>query len=448
MPPRRSARVVAAAAAAAAPACDANDERSSSPPRHNGGACAFATLPHVLTLKVFALVTVDTRLRCAEVSTVWRAELAERSLWTRLNFSAAAAGLSRAATDAMLRAAALRAGGALEALDVSGCDGVTLAALRAVVAANVGTLTELRTNVLTMQQAEALCRAAPTLRLLDTAVSCNIMDASGRMLRNEPPFAPLRVRSLSVQNDWRSTNEVLLALAANLAGHAALKELHLERVALRLLPAFLDAIVDAAGTTLPSFSSLVLSSCAVSDVNAAALSRLLDITTFQTLKIATRTFFFGEPGAGALLLCDALRANSTLTTLHLTNYDASIATQLLSALTGHASVRDLRFSCYGIRATSTVTADAIGAALSMLVAANAPALRRLHVAGVVYGPRAHNCALLAPLLAALSRNTHLRVLDCAEFDTTHAFARDVLLPAVRANTSLRSCASRTRISTT
>jgi hypothetical protein len=41
-----------------------------------------------------------------------------------------------------------------------------------------------------------------------------------------------------------------------------------------------------------------------------------------------------------------------------------------------------------------------------------------------------------PLLEALPHNTHLRLVACEGNGMSAAFARDVLLPAVRANTSL------------
>jgi hypothetical protein len=44
---------------------------------------------------------------------------------------------------------------------------------------------------------------------------------------------------------------------------------------------------------------------------------------------------------------------------------------------------------------------------------------------------------LRPLFEALPRSTHLRTLDCYHNDATEACTRDVLLPLVRANTSLR-----------
>ena len=42
------------------------------------------------------------------------------------------------------------------------------------------------------------------------------------------------------------------------------------------------------------------------------------------------------------------------------------------------------------------------------------------------------------MLEALAANTHLQELDCCEIDMNDEFTRDVFLPAVRANRSLRA----------
>jgi hypothetical protein len=86
---------------------------------------------------------VDQRLRCLEVCKGWYATLNERSLWTRLDLSATA-GLARPATEALLRAAEVRAGGQLQALHLTDCLAITHDAFLAVVRANADTLTELR----------------------------------------------------------------------------------------------------------------------------------------------------------------------------------------------------------------------------------------------------------------------------------------------------------------
>jgi hypothetical protein len=67
------------------------------------------------------------------------------------------------------------------------------------------------------------------------------------------------------------------------------------------------------------------------------------------------------------------------------------------------------------------------------VAANSPALHTLFIRTSGLGD-----AGLRGLVEALPRNTHLRELTLWGNGTSAAFARDVLLPALRANTSLRS----------
>jgi hypothetical protein len=65
-------------------------------------------------------------------------------LWTRLQLPQSACVARTTTADALLHAAARRAGGALEVLDLTSCKGISRAALLAVVAANAGTLRELR----------------------------------------------------------------------------------------------------------------------------------------------------------------------------------------------------------------------------------------------------------------------------------------------------------------
>jgi hypothetical protein len=109
-------------------------------------ATTIASLPHALLARVLARVPVDTRLRASEVCRGWCALLAsERSLWTCLDLSASS-GVEEFVRDALLCAAAAKACGALQSLDVSGCDGIRHEALLATVIANAGSLLELRTD--------------------------------------------------------------------------------------------------------------------------------------------------------------------------------------------------------------------------------------------------------------------------------------------------------------
>jgi hypothetical protein len=138
----------------------------------------------------------------------------------------------------------------------------------------------------------------------------------------------------------------------------------------------------------------------------------------------------------APLLCDALRANATLTSLELGSSmwrDAAISAALLGALTAHPSIRKL--TCTGWYAYDDLgdAATAASAALGALIAANAPALESVSM---------HDSLLddagLGPLLNALPGNTHLQELSISGDLLTEDYMRDRLLPAVRANTSLRS----------
>ncbi len=132
---------------------------------------------------------------------------------------------------------------------------------------------------------------------------------------------------------------------------------------------------------------------------------------------------------------DALRANSTLTSLILEScdvwQDAAAAALLLGALTAHRSLRTLVLGADRILGEEQ-QAPAVAAALGALVAADAPALQELDISHSGLGD-----ACLGALVDALPLNTHLRTLNLDYTNYTKDFAHDRLLPAVRANTSLR-----------
>lgn len=74
---------------------------------------------------------------------------------------------------------------------------------------------------------------------------------------------------------------------------------------------------------------------------------------------------------------------------------------------------------------------AIGTALAAIVAADAPALRGLELHTLGLGDDG-----LAPIVNALPQNHHLLILDIGQNGMSEEFARNRLLSAVRANTSL------------
>jgi hypothetical protein len=447
MPPRRSARVADASAREA----DPRGARIVSAAQR--AAPALAPLPYALVLLIFSLLPVDTRLRCAEVCRSWRAALEDRSLWIRLDLSASGVSPKRLVTDALLHAAVARARGELVALDITECKRVSFDALRAAVAANGGMLRELRvcgvkgrlgahtrrwyagalgTDALDTDALEALLRAAPRLDMCEADVQCEDLTPARHMLRNEPPFSPLHARIFEVDNaDGRMVEADVLALAADLASYTHLRRLHLIHARLNTA-AVLDAVVDAALSR--RLTSVALGWCNLSPASAPALVRLVAGGALAELNIHDAGHWLLD-AAGALVLGNALRASSTLTAVSLIGValwrDPAAATALLGALTGHASLRSLDIS-YNLQEDPAGLAAA-GAAIGALVAANAPELHTLKL---------HMCWLgdagLRPLFDALPANTHLRTLDCRENELrAAAFVRNTLLPAVRANSSLR-----------
>jgi hypothetical protein len=199
--------------------------------------------------------------------------------------------------------------------------------------------------------------------------------------------------------------------------------------------AAIDAVVDAA--LAHQVSVFCLDVCRLSGAAAPALARLLGGGAVTELLLggsfeSEEQLWADE--AGAALLCDALRANTSLRDLGMCYFEAwtipAAGAALLAALTGHPSLRWLDMTCNIID-----SAQQLAAALGALVAADT--LTHLDLTDCGLGDVA-----LGPLFDALRCNTQLRTLHCAaeriEIDhLTEAFVRDRVLPAVRANTGLR-----------
>jgi hypothetical protein len=388
----------------------------------------FASLPPALALHVLLLLPVDCRLLCAAVCRSWRAALDDASLWRRLDLSAASCvSPARAVTDALLHAE-------MVALELGDCKRVTFDALLAVVTTNGGALRELRvrgifTAALDTDALEALLRAAPSLAVFEADVYCRELACAHRLLRNEAPFAPLRVHTFAFEHGRTVRGEAaVLALAAELASYAHLQGLVLSHALLNTAAA-LDAVVDAALTR--RLTSVTLIHCNLSPASTPALVRLVGGGALAELDIrGDKVALLDAPDA--LALGNALKTSSTITALSMRGVilwrDPAAAAALLGTLTAHPSLRSLAIcGCTFPKADREDAADALGA----LVAANAPALTELDVSYCGLGN-----AGLGPLFDALPANTHLRALCCMRSQLSHAFVRERLLPAVRANTSL------------
>jgi hypothetical protein len=397
----------------------------------------LVALPVALARELFARLPVDVRLRCREVSLAWRDALAERSLWTALVLAPTHLQCPRLSSG-LVRAAAARADGHLTYLFHKRILPYTVddnAALLDVARANAGALRWLTVGSLSLESAVALLAAAPSLHSLDALrlTTVTIADAF-RVLRKEPPFEPLCVHFLSLD---AGSPEIpadvpaatVVSLLGDVASYEKLKRLQLECFPLNT-PGVMDALMNAASTR--RLTTLSLTRCDFEPGTAAALARFVAQASLQDFRVAgMRGVQLDAPAAA--LLGDALRANRTLTSLCLGNWtvsdDPAAFEALLTALTGHPSVHFLELCLDRVRGED---AAAVGALLGALIAADAPALEQLFISVCDFDED-----LLGPSVDAMARNTHVWLLGVEDAQLSEAFARERLLPAVRANTGLR-----------
>ena len=290
-----------------------------------------------------------------------------------------------------------------------------------------------RNNVLPaygVQWVTELFRAAPRMRELHTSVLCdpeNDVEDAIRMLEARPPFGPLRMHCLCL---GRQNGALPPALAAALGDNLLQPGMKLVIFADGDLspPGALDAVADAL-VARESLDELLISGCVLAPTNALALARTLHRNALKALKVINCRGMFVD-AAGAVTLGDALRANTTLeelTLFKMLQLSAPVVAALLAALVGHRSLE-----CLSLSYTIFEDPAAAGVALAALLIADAPALTELDVS---------SCGLdeagLGAVLDALPRNSHLRALKVHGNSVPDGFMRARLLPAVRANTSLR-----------
>jgi hypothetical protein len=388
-------------------------------------ATVLPPLPSDAVELIFLLVPVHLRLRCREVARSWRALLERRRLWRDCDLSAVPSELR---TPALLRAASLRAGGQLRTLNVSGWGDHGEEVLE-VVRENSALLLELRMKFFgehgfpEREDLEALLGAAPQLRLLE----CDLLaqpDALHPMLLNEPPFGPLRLGCLHIIDV-----EVLnAAFAEQIAAHPSLTELVLDSVLLDAASA--NTVADA--VVAGRLSKLELFYCEIPAEVLPAMSRLLSTGSLAVLTI--------ECVGGCLLFddhsalspfCESFRPAS-LTKLSLQHcalfYPLWSGLSILSSCTAHSSLKKLELSGNELESNEARTAAGI---LLAQILASSPALESLEVSCTLHDQG------MRPLFAALARSTTLRSLYCYDARVSAECARDCILPAVQANTSLR-----------
>jgi hypothetical protein len=189
----------------------------------------------------------------------------------------------------------------------------------------------------------------------------------------------------------------------------------------------LEAAVDVAIRL--QLSELEFETCHLTPAHLPALTRLITGCPFlETCKVGNN----GQPlvfGDGVPAFCAALRG-SPLKHLKLgamrlwESLPDGLA--VLDALTGHGCLTQLDLSS----SSAAANRSAVGAALGRLVVESR--LLSPHVSGYSLG------AGLRPLFEALPENRTLRSLYCSYNSISRECARDVILPAVRANASLQT----------
>jgi hypothetical protein len=287
----------------------------------------------------------------------------------------------------------------------------------------------------------ALLLAAPRLTELTADVEVTTVEDAQALLAAAPPFAPLRCRCLrlgpaptdgaALQPSWAPG--AARALADSSLAHGA-GAAHLRALNLSGFDNGLPELLHAAAA-LPGLRQLHLADCVLSlHLLAAPLARLLRGNTLQNLLFCPLFEFSAEAEEQAAgdALADALRACTSLRSLHLANTAPAAGVHaLVRACVGHASLASLTLYRLGRCPPAEL--------LEALLAADAPALRTLRVV-LCYAltPRAlaEADAATRGLLPGLARNTHLRALALAPAPRTREAAA-LLLHAARAATGLR-----------
>ena len=141
----------------------------------------------------------------------------------------------------------------------------------------------------TSEGVQSLLRALPALRTLDIDVrSLDVPDARA-MLRNAPPFAPLRVRSLLMARTPRGAPAsglpdafLVASFVADLVNHPSVERLELNAAALAS-PKTVEKLVDAAITL--RLRGLTLVDCSLTQGAVPQLTRLLEAGYLEELSI-------------------------------------------------------------------------------------------------------------------------------------------------------------------
>ena len=242
---------------------------------------------------------------------------------------------------------------------------------------------------------------APRLEELHVDVTCDTAAQALMVLRNARPFGPLRVRRLCL------CCELDPRVASALEAHASCTQLYI----------FLDAPCQKQLLRLcsaPLARQLrVLHLCnrfnqyqGLGNENIRFLTHLLATGALEELVLTGVRNDTVECMKDWDVLCKALKRCATLRRLTCTYWlPTAYVTTLLTEMRGHPRLECLRLQQIDLEHT--------GATLDALLAADAPALRELHL---------QDCRVdedtMRPLMHGLARNTHVRTLTVWKTLTT------------------------------
>jgi hypothetical protein len=352
----------------------------------------------------------------------------EPSVWRELDFSRS----SRRVTQAMIHAALRYARGQLRVLDVSETH-LPFEALLEIARSNAA-LHTLRLYAhmdsrLQDTQVDSLLAAAPRLQTLQCDVKGEPEEMLPLLQKESPTYECLCVTIATVeQSEENELVEVdVLPLAAAAATHEGLQGLALYFIPLSV--AQLTAIVDAVVQRQMHFVQLFR--CSLGAEHLPQLARLVASPSLRILGVYSNDYPV-IAGDGVPAFCAALRAFILrhLILCRVRLFDSlPDALAVLDALTGHRSIEELGLAVN--RAPSPDAQLAVGEALGRLVAADS-SLTSLDLDECNLGDVG-----VGPLFAALAQNTAIRTMLLTGTGISRECARDVVLPAVRANTSLR-----------
>jgi hypothetical protein len=235
-----------------------------------------------------------------------------------------------------------------------------------------------------------------------------------------------RLRCIEVCRGWRAT----------LLDHSAWLQLDLTRAdGNECTEALLHAATSRAGGQLRSLRlacgarALHDSLCAVAAGNAAELQELTELYIYNWARQLL-------DAPAAVLLANALRANTSVA-----HGAASVAYPIVARRCGcsraHGHVNGAPAAATAISfgeptRRRLATSSRGGRCSGRAALANAPALQSLHIDWCGLGD-----AGMEPVVDALRHNQHLTKLNYNANNVSGAFVRNTLLPALRANTSLR-----------